>query len=168
MVVEAPKTPEAVKSGKGPKRANPVVKLAWATRLYLPLIKGMFVGLREFIRKPVTFNYPEEVPKVSERYRGEHRLTKDADGHMKCVACYMCATACPAQCIHIEAQAAPPDWEGRDKIPRTFEIDMLKCIYCGFCVEACPKEAIEMTNKWPRVYDNRQDFIYGMDKLLKN
>lgn len=170
MVVEAPKPLDiaAAKSGKAPKRVNPVVRLAWATRLYLPLIKGMFVGLREFVRKPVTFNYPEEVPKVSERFRGEHRLTKDAEGNMKCVACYMCATACPAQCIHIEAQAAPPEWEGRDKIPRTFDIDMLKCIYCGYCVEACPKEAIEMTNKWPRVYDNRQAFIYGIDKLLNN
>jgi NADH-quinone oxidoreductase subunit I len=120
------------------------------------------------VRKPVTIQYPEQKPRVSERFRGEHRLTKDAEGHMKCVACYMCATACPAHCITIEAEAAPPDWDGRDKIPRVFEIDMLKCIYCGYCVEACPKEAIEMTNKVPKVYQTRQEFIYGMDKLLNN
>src|SRR6185295_18066762 len=125
-------------------------KLSWITRIYIPMIlKGMFITLREFTRKPVTIQYPEQKPKISERFRGEHRLTKDAEGHMKCVACYMCATACPAQCIHIEAQAAPPTWEARDKIPKVFEIDMLKCIYCGYCVEACPKEAIEMTNKLP-------------------
>jgi len=144
-------------------------KFGFMTRIYLPMLaKGLMVSMREFLRKPVTIQYPEQTPKISERFRGEHRLTKDAEGHMKCVACYMCATACPALCITIEAQAAPPEWEGRDKIPRVFEIDMLKCIYCGYCVEACPKEAIEMTNKWPRVYDNRQDFIYGMDKLLNN
>ena len=147
----------------------PGSRLAWFTRLYLPTIaKGMMITMRHFFMKPVTIQYPEQKAKISERFRGEHRLTKDADGNMKCVACYMCATACPAQCIHIEAQAAPPEWENRDKIPTVFEIDLLKCIYCGFCVEACPKEAIEMTNKIPQVYDNRQDFIYGLKKLLNN
>lgn len=142
---------------------------SWAVRSYLwPILKGMLVSGKHLFKKPVTFNYPEQKPRISERFRGEHRLTKDENGNMKCVACYMCATACPALCITIEAQAAPPEWEGRDKIPKVFEIDMLKCIYCGFCVEACPKEAIEMTNKIPKVYDNRQAFIYGIDKLLNN
>ncbi len=152
------------------KKTDPLAsRLPWLTRIYFPmLLKGMLISLREFIRKPVTIQYPEQKPKVSERFRGEHRLTQDAQGHMKCVACYMCATACPALCINIEAEAAPPDWDGRDKIPRVFEIDMLKCIYCGYCVEACPKEAIEMTNKIPQVYQNRQDFIYDINKLLKN
>jgi NADH-quinone oxidoreductase subunit I len=153
-----------------PARPNPSPsRLGWVTRIYIPMIlKGMLISLREFFRKPVTIQYPEQKPKVSERFRGEHRLTSDAEGKMKCVACYMCATACPAHCITIEAEAAPPDWEGRDKIPRVFEIDMLKCIYCGYCVEACPKEAIEMTNKVPKVYQTRQEFIYGMEKLLNN
>ena len=152
-----------------PGKSKAYDRLSWYTRLYFPAIaKGMAVSLGQFFKKPVTINYPEHKPKVSERFRGEHRLTKDADGNMKCVACYMCATACPAMCITIEAQAAPPEWDNRDKIPKVFEIDMLKCIYCGYCVEACPKEAIEMTNKVPRVYDNRQAFIYGLDKLLSN
>lgn len=137
--------------------------------LYIPaILRGMYVSIRQFILKPVTIQYPEVKPPISPRFRGEHRLTKDSQGHMKCVACYMCATACPAECIHIEATAAPDDWEGRDKIPAVFDIDMLRCIYCGFCVEACPKSAIEMTNKIPVVHDNRRDFIYNMDKLLNN
>ena len=144
-------------------------KQSWLTRIYVPMIlKGMLISLREFARKPVTIQYPEQQPRIGERFRGEHRLTRNGEGRMKCVACYMCATACPAQCIDIEAVAAPPDWDGRDKIPRVFEIDMLKCIFCGYCVEACPKEAIEMTNKVPMVYQNRQDFIYGIEKLLNN
>ncbi len=156
-------------SGDEPGKSRTYDRLSWYTRLYIPAIaQGMVVSLKQFFKKPVTINYPEHRAKISERFRGEHRLTKDADGNMKCVACYMCATACPAVCITIEAKAAPPEWEGRDKIPKVFEIDMLKCIYCGFCVEACPKEAIEMTNKIPQVYDNRQAFIYGLDKLLNN
>lgn len=132
------------------------------------LMRGLAISLAQFFRKPVTLQYPEQQPDINARFRGEHRLTKDAQGRMKCVACYMCATACPAECIHIEAQAAPDEWEDRDKIPKVFDIDMLRCIYCGFCVEACPKEAIEMTNKIPRIYDKREDFIYDITKLLNN
>ncbi|MCE9600392.1 MAG: NADH-quinone oxidoreductase subunit I [Spirochaetia bacterium] len=132
------------------------------------LVHGLYISMGQFLRKPVTIQYPEEHGAIDPRFRGEHALTKDEHGHMKCVACYMCATACPAECIHIEAQPAPEGkgWEGRDKIPRSFDIDMLRCIYCGFCVEACPKDAIMMTNKIPVVHDNRKDFIYGIDKLL--
>lgn len=149
------------------KLAKP--KMNFLKRIYFPAIfTGMKLTIQHFFKKTLTYQYPEEKAPIHERFRGEHRLTKDDQGHMKCVACYMCATACPAHCINIVAEAAPPDWVGRDKIPRVFEIDMLKCIYCGYCVEACPKEAIEMTNKVPRVYDNRKDFVYGMDKLLNN
>jgi NADH-quinone oxidoreductase subunit I len=165
----APADPVAARTAQEAAHKSLNAKRSWAVRSYLwPIMKGMGVSFRHLFKKPVTFNYPEVKPRVSERFRGEHRLTKDENGNMKCVACYMCATACPAMCITIEAQAAPPEWEGRDKIPKVFEIDMLKCIYCGFCVEACPKEAIEMTNKVPQVYDNRQAFIYGIDKLLNN
>ncbi|MEQ9364412.1 MAG: NADH-quinone oxidoreductase subunit I [Leptospirales bacterium] len=132
------------------------------------MFRGLRISMAQFLRKPVTVQYPETKTDINPRFRGEHRLTSDEHGHMKCVACFMCATACPAECIHIEAEAAPEDWGDRDKIPKVFDIDMLRCIYCGYCVEACPKEAIEMTNKIPRVYDNREDFIYDMQKLLKN
>ena len=115
----------------------PGSRLAWFTRLYLPTIaKGMMITMRHFFMKPVTIQYPEQKAKISERFRGEHRLTKDAEGNMKCVACYMCATACPAQCIHIEAQAAPPEWENRDKIPegvrnRHAEVHLLRFLRGG-------------------------------------
>ena len=137
-------------------------------RYVFAMFRGLRISLAQFLRRPVTIQYPEVKPPINPRFRGEHRLTKDEHGHMKCVACYMCATACPAECIHIEAEAAPEDWGERDKIPKVFDIDMLRCIYCGYCVEACPKEAIEMTNKIPRVYDNREDFIYDINKLLNN
>jgi NADH-quinone oxidoreductase subunit I len=134
------------------------------------LIQGLYVSMGQFLKKPVTIQYPEVQAPIDPRFRGEHALTKDEFGHMKCVACYMCATACFAECIHIEAQSAPEGegWEGRDKIPQSFDIDMLRCIYCGYCVEACPKDAIMMTNKVPVVHDNRKAFIYGIDKLLGN
>ncbi len=89
-----------------------------------------------------TIAYPEERLAYPPGYRGMHRLVPREDGKPRCVACYMCATACPAQCIYIEA--GEYDAEGIEKYPTRFEIDELRCIVCGYCVEACPKDAIRM------------------------
>jgi NADH-quinone oxidoreductase subunit I len=89
-----------------------------------------------------TLAYPEERAPYPPGYRGLHRLVPREDGKPRCVACYMCATICPAQCIYIEAGELPED--PIEKYPVRFVIDELRCIVCGFCVEACPKDAIRM------------------------
>jgi NADH-quinone oxidoreductase subunit I len=109
--------------------------------------------------------YPEERHIPRKGYRGEHRLKMDEQGRPKCVACFMCATACPAECITIVAQEAP--WPDRDKVPAKFEIDLLKCIYCGMCEEACPCDAIELTQTFTQVSTTRAEKIHGMDRLLR-
>src|SRR5580765_3842982 len=84
---------------------------------------------------------------------------------VKCVACFMCSTACPARCIHIEADEAP--WPDREKYPAKFDIDELRCIYCGMCEEACPVDAIELTSTYDIVGLTRQEMIFDKSKLLK-
>ena len=97
-------------------------------------------------------------------YRGVHRLNKDEEGRVKCVACFMCSTACPARCIHIEADESP--WPDREKYPAKFDIDELRCIYCGMCEEACPVEAIELTGLYDLTGLSREQMIYDKTKLL--
>ncbi len=115
-----------------------------------------------------TCQYPEDQPQdITERYRGLHRLTQRDDGTVRCVACFMCATACPAECIFIEAEER---LDGVDeKQPARFDIDLLECVFCGYCVEACPCDAIRMdTGIFSIVAKEREDFVINKERLLQN
>ena len=147
---------------------------------FLPeVFKGLGTTMRHILgsmfRGPMnkTFCYPEErreqMPVVEGglnrgNYRGVHRLNRDEQGRVKCVACFMCATACPAECIHIIGGEAP--WDDREKYPKRFDIDELRCIYCGMCEEACPVDAIELTPAYDIVGLSRQEMIFDKAKLL--
>ncbi|QSQ16492.1 NuoI/complex I 23 kDa subunit family protein [Myxococcus landrumensis] len=162
-------------------------------RMYIPnLLHGLAITTRHFFRNlfgtrdtnvqvldrkgtnlMTTVEYPEEKPIYPEGYRGLHRLVPRDDGKPRCVACYMCATICPAQCIYIEAgeteeQDAAGESRVIEKYPTQFVIDELRCIVCGLCVDACPKDAIRMDTYMhtPSEY-NRQNFVYDIPKLLK-
>ncbi|HNO77322.1 MAG TPA: NADH-quinone oxidoreductase subunit I [Phycisphaerae bacterium] len=142
-------------------------KLSAADKLYLTQIaEGVKVTLNHLFFKPkVTVQYPEEKRKLRvDNYRGVHRLNRDPDDRVACVACFMCETACPAHCIHIVAAESP--WEDREKYPQQFDIDELRCIYCGMCEEACPVDAIELTTEYDMVGQSRDEMIFDKEKLL--
>jgi NADH-quinone oxidoreductase subunit I len=152
-------------------------KLNFWERLYLPeILKGMVNTFKMMFRPSTTIDYvgaesnPEQrhIPAVGSR--GEHYLKVDDLGNLKCVACYMCSTICPAECIIIVGEETPLEDYGaqRFKKPEVFEIDMLKCIYCGMCVEACPKDAIAMTTTYNQVGTKRGDFIFDLERLVRN
>ena len=135
----------------------------------LPILRGHWVTLTAFFRslflgQASTIQYPEQTRPVSERYRGIHILTEREDGSPKCVACYMCATVCPAECIYIEAGERPE--ETIEKYPTRFEIDLLRCVYCGFCVDACPEEAIIMSRENDLVGTSRAELVIDRDRLM--
>ncbi|AFL67723.1 NuoI/complex I 23 kDa subunit family protein [Sulfurospirillum barnesii] len=144
-------------------------------KLYIPAIfGGMKTTLRHFLTnlsdtsKVKTFSYPEEQPRdITSRYRGVHRLTKREDESIRCVACFMCATACPAECIFIEAKERDDGVD--EKMPEVFTIDLLECVFCGGCVEACPCDAIRMdTGIFSFVAKAREDFMLTKEKLLSH
>ena len=139
----------------------------WIDKLYIPaVLKGMWVTLKHLItpQKNITIQYPEYKWKPFPKYRGAHRLNKDEQGRIKCVACEMCATACPAKCISITPAPAP--WEDRERYPIKFEINMLRCIFCGYCEDACPTEAIVLGHNYELSFTNRRDAIYTKEMLL--
>lgn len=145
--------------------------LSAVERLYLPqILGGMKTTLVHLFRSLLgggvrTVEYPEQTRDLRvENYRGVHRLNRDEKGRVACVSCFMCATACPAHCIHIEGGESP--WEDREKYPVKFDIDELRCIYCGMCEEACPVDAIELTPHYDLVGRSRQEMILGKEELL--
>ncbi|QDU94212.1 NuoI/complex I 23 kDa subunit family protein [Lignipirellula cremea] len=142
-------------------------KLGLAGRMYLPLfVQGLTTTVKHLVAPKVTVSYPDQEPEIGNPliYRGVHRLNKDEDGRVKCVACFLCATACPAHCIDIIGVESP--WPDREKYPESFVIDELRCIYCGMCEEACPVDAIELTSLYNLTGRSREEMIFDKEKLL--
>lgn len=148
-----------------------VVKGVFQTFGHLLLHLGQFllqvVGLNRSKKPWATYEYPDEARPYAARYRGRHRLTLNDDGAMRCTACFLCATACPANCIYIEA--TEHDNSEVEKFPARYEIDTLLCIYCGYCVEACPVDAIRMdTGIHPEIYPaDPRAFIEDKETLMQ-
>jgi len=139
-------------------------------RLYLPAIfQGMSITLRHFFKRKVTYNFPEQQRSFSPVFRGLHILNRDAEGRENCTACGLCAVACPAEAISMEAAERQPGEEHlyrEEKYAARYEINMLRCIFCGLCEEACPKDAIYLSETFaPSDYERKQ-FIYSKQDLL--
>jgi NADH-quinone oxidoreductase subunit I len=140
-------------------------KIGLVEQMYLPaILAGLQTTVKHLFQPKITQQFPEEKPKLPAIYRGVHRLNRDEQGRVKCVACYMCSTACPARCIDIVA--APSPWPDREKYPEVFVIDELRCIYCGMCEQACPVDAIELTTLYDLTGMSREEMMFDKEKLL--
>jgi len=149
---------------------------------FLEIIRGSIITTRHFVvnmhfhfmklfriktkrKGAVTIQYPEEKKEIATRHRSLHRLMTNKDGKPRCVACMLCVTVCPSECIYVEA-AEDPDLEVQ-KYPSTFIIDLSRCCFCGFCVEACPEDAIRMdTGQIEFAEYSPEDLIYNLEKLI--
>lgn len=117
------------------------------------------------LEKSATIQWPEVEYQYSDRFKGAHFLTKRPDGQVRCTACFLCATNCPAQCINIVAGESPDG--GIEKYPVRFEIDILRCVFCGYCEEACPVDAIRLGPEYSMAgLAGEQKWVYTKDYLL--
>ena len=132
------------------------------------LASGFKVTWKTLFRETVTENYPDEPPHLEQRYRGLHVLQRDEQGLEKCVACFLCAAACPANCIYIEAaeNSAEQRISAGERYAAVYNIDYNRCIFCGYCVEACPTDAITHGHGFELASYNVTDLIYRKEQLL--
>lgn len=144
--------------------------MTFAERLYLPAIfKGMSITFSHIFKKKPTINYPEQTRPFSPVFRGMQILNRDEEGRENCTACGLCAVACPAEAITMEAaerQEGEEHLYREEKYAAKYEINMLRCIFCGLCEEACPKDAIYLSETFAPAEYQRKQFVYNKQELL--
>lgn len=147
--------------------------MTFLEQLYLwNILKGMIITFLHIFKKQPTIRYPEQKREFSRVFRGLHILNRDNEGRENCTACGLCAVACPAEAITMEA-AERLDSEKHlyreEKYAAKYEINMLRCIFCGLCEEACPKQAVYLRHDmFVPVFTDRSEVIYGKDQLVED
>ena len=134
------------------------------------MLRGMWQTLKSMIfEKPITIQYPEQKRPVRARFRGRHVLKRYDNGLEKCIGCALCAAACPADAIFVEASENTDEqrYSPGERYASTYEINMLRCIFCGFCEDACPTEAIVLGDNYELTFTERTGSIYTKQMLLE-
>lgn len=134
-----------------------------------PLLTGLKVTYKRLFRPKTTLHYPEEKRTSYPRTRWRHVLTRYENGLEKCIGCSLCAGACPARCIYVEAAENTDEerYSPGERYAKRYEINMLRCIFCGLCQEACPTGAIILRDDFELADYHRDDFIYTKEMLLE-
>lgn len=131
-------------------------------------LRGLTVTFRSLFERPVTIQYPEVKRPVRTRFKGRHFLQRYENGLEKCIGCSLCAAACPADAIFVEAAENTDEkrFSPGERYASTYEINMLRCIFCGYCEDACPTEAIVLGDNYELSFTDRRQAIYGKELLL--
>src|ERR1700693_3413160 len=132
------------------------------------IAKGMSITFGEMMNPTITEDYPDSPPQFPERYRGAHVLQRDENGLKKCVACFLCPAACPADCIYIEAAENTDTLRisGGERYAKVYNIDYNRCIFCGFCVGAFPHHATTHGHGFEVASFNTSTLVMRKEQML--
>lgn len=132
------------------------------------VLRGFATTFKHVLEEPVTVQYPEQTIEFEERYKGRHELKRYDNGLEKCIGCALCAAACPADAIWVEAAENTDEvrFSPGERYAKTYEINMLRCIYCGYCEDACPTEAIVLGHEHRLSFTDRRDAIFTKEMLI--
>ena len=136
--------------------------------MFVEIARGLATTFKEIFEEPVTVEYPEVKKPVAKRFKGRHELKRYDNGLEKCIGCSLCAAACPADAIFVEAAANTDErrFSPGERYASTYEINMLRCIFCGYCEDACPTEAVVLESNYELSFTDRDSSIYTKEMLI--
>ncbi len=128
------------------------------------LAKGLAVTFRnQHPREVYTEQYPLERPAIAERYRGLPRLNVNPDtGETLCIACNLCAGACPEHLIVVQSERNPVT---KRKEMTSFTLDISRCMFCGLCAEACSTDCLELSQDYELAVYSRDGLVLDRPTL---
>jgi NADH-quinone oxidoreductase subunit I len=136
--------------------------------MFVEIARGLATTFKEIFEEPVTVEYPDVKRPVAKRFKGRHELKRYDNGLEKCIGCSLCAAACPADAIFVEASANTDEqrYSPGERYASTYEINMLRCIFCGYCEDACPTEAVVLESQYELSFTDRDSSIYTKEMLI--